>query len=399
MPETQTKTEQKQKKKLIKEIFSDYETKSNIKEAEIDSLTLIKKKSTLAIVISSKEYIDIKEIWFFEKFLMERFFFKNIEFLIHYDENVKIKPIESEWKNIICYMAHKYPLAKPLLLMKSDIKIENNTIIVKMHIKGAEFLKAKKTDKELERVLKNIFGKEYKVEITEDIKEKDLEEYQEKAREIEEEEIGKIVSHDVGQKTEEKHFNQGNSEVPNYTDPYYKMPDDLEGYIPEGEELGYPPEYGEIENEAENAEVKEYIMGKPSKAKEKKVKIKEITANDGRVTLEGRILTCEARETKSGKGMLIFDLYDGTGTMTCKSFAKDITEGNEISEKIKNSKAIKIIGKAGLDTYAGDVSVIANTIIELENTDVPELPSEDDEDTPLILGTTPVINEPLVKIS
>ena len=399
MPETQTKTEQKQKKKLIKEIFSDYETKSNIKEAEIDSLTLIKKKSTLAIVISSKEYIDIKEIWFFEKFLMERFFFKNIEFLIHYDENVKIKPIESEWKNIICYMAHKYPLAKPLLLMKSDIKIENNTIIVKMHIKGAEFLKAKKTDKELERVLKNIFGKEYKVEITEDIKEKDLEEYQEKAREIEEEEIGKIVSHDVGQKTEEKHFNQGNSEVPNYTDPDYKMPDDLEGYIPEGEELGYPPEYGEIENEAENIEVKEYIMGKPSKAKEKKVKIKEITANDGRVTLEGRILTCEARETKSGKGMLIFDLYDGTGTMTCKSFAKDITEGNEISEKIKNSKAIKIIGKAGLDTYAGDVSVIANTIIELENTDVPELPSEDDEDTPLILGTTPVINEPLVKIS
>ena len=399
MPETQTKTEQKQKKKLIKEIFSDYETKSNIKEAEIDSLTLIKKKSTLAIVISSKEYIDIKEIWFFEKFLMERFFFKNIEFLIHYDENVKIKPIESEWKNIICYMAHKYPLAKPLLLMKSDIKIENNTIIVKMHIKGAEFLKAKKTDKELERVLKNIFGKEYKVEITEDIKEKDLEEYQEKAREIEEEEIGKIVSHDVGQKTEEKHFNQGNSEVPNYTDPDYKMPDDLEGYIPEGEELGYPPEYGEIENEAENTEVKEYIMGKPSKAKEKKVKIKEITANDGRVTLEGRILTCEARETKSGKGMLIFDLYDGTGTMTCKSFAKDITEGNEISEKIKNAKAIKIIGKAGLDTYAGDVSVIANTIIELENTDVPELPSEDDEDTPLILGITPVINEPLVKIS
>ena len=177
------------------------------------------------------------------------------------------------------------------------------------------------------------------------------------------------------------------------------MPDDLEGYIPEGEELGYPPEYIEGEHESENTEIKEYIMGKPSKAKEKKVKIKEITANDGRVTLEGRILTCEARETKSGKGMLIFDLYDGTGTMTCKSFAKDITEGNEISEKIKNAKAIKIIGKAGLDTYAGDVSVIANTIIELENTDVPELPSEDDEDTPLILGTTPVINEPLVKIS
>ena len=104
-------------------------------------------------------------------------------------------------------------------------------------------------------------------------------------------------------------------------------------------------------------------MGKPSKAKEKHMKIKDITANDGRVTLEGRIVTCECRETKSGKGMIIYELYDGTGTITCKSFAKDSKEGKEITEKIKNAKAIKLIGKAGLDTYAGDVTVIANTII------------------------------------
>jgi len=61
--------------------------------------------------------------------------------------------------------------------------------------------------------------------------------------------------------------------------------------------------------------------------------------------------------------MIIYELYDGTGTITCKSFAKDIKEGNEIVEKIKNAKTIKLIGKAGLDTYAGDVTVIANTII------------------------------------
>ena len=58
------------------------------------------------------------------------------------------------------------------------------------------------------------------------------------------------------------------------------------------------------------------------KQKEKHVNIKDITANDGKVTLEGRILTSEVRETRSGKGMLIFDLYDGTGTITIKSFAK-----------------------------------------------------------------------------
>lgn len=118
----------------------------------------------------------------------------------------------------------------------------------------------------------------------------------------------------------------------------------------------------------------------------------------GRVTLEGRILTSDVRETKSGKGMLIFDLYDGTGTITIKSFAKDITEGQEIVEKIKNAKAIKTIGKAGLDTYAGDVTVIANTIIGTD-ADIPEPPeAEEEDDTPLILGVSENITDPLVKV-
>ena len=110
-----------------------------------------------------------------------------------------------------------------------------------------------------------------------------------------------------------------------------------------------------------------------------------------------RVISCECKETKSGKGMLIFELYDGTGLMTCKSFSKDIAEGNEIHEKIKNAKAIKTTGKAGLDTFQGDVTVISNIIIETE-ADVPELPEEDDS-TPLILGKNMNITEPLVKIS
>ena len=40
--------------------------------------------------------------------------------------------------------AHKYPLMKPMLLMKSDIEINDGTILVKMHIKGADFLRTKK---------------------------------------------------------------------------------------------------------------------------------------------------------------------------------------------------------------------------------------------------------------
>lgn len=364
-----------EKAKKVGEIFSDYKTNSNIKYAEIKSLNIIKKTNTLQVILYLDEYIEIKEIWYFENFLKQRFQFEYIDIKIDYHEKVEKKSIPEEWKNIIAYMSHKYPLTKPMLLLKSDVEVKDNTIYIKMHIKGADFLKAKKTDKELQRTIKNLFGQEYTIDITENLSVKEINEIRESIQKEE----AQIIAH-----IEEENRQQS---VPEYHDVDYMPPTDMEGYI--------PPE--EIEMPDLPLE-QEYIMGKPSRAKEKYIKIKEITANDGRVTLEGRIVTTDVKETKSGKGMIIFDLYDGTGTITCKSFAKDYTEGKEIVEKIKTAQAIKITGKAGLDTYAGDITVIANIIVET-NSDVPELPTEEEqEDTPVILGTSQNITEPLVKV-
>ena len=147
------------KAKKVKEIFSDYETKANIIEAHVTALNVIKKTNTLGIILEIDEYIEVKDIWYFEKFLIERFHFSNIDMTIHYQKDTQLKSIKEEWKNIICYMAHKYPLMKPMLLMKSDVEINDNIINVKMHIRGADFLRAKKTDKELENVIKKLYGK------------------------------------------------------------------------------------------------------------------------------------------------------------------------------------------------------------------------------------------------
>ena len=401
--------------KKVKEIFSDYKTRANIMEAKILGLNLLKKKKILELIIESDEYIEIKELWYLEKYLRERFLFENIELEIKYTDDVRVKSVEEEWTNLICYMTHKYPLAKPMLLLKSKIEVSDKIINVKMHIRGAEFLKAKKTDVILQKMIKNILGKDYKIELEEDIDKEEIRKYHEKMRKQEEEEIQRaqaiaesmqheqnsefggnsssqyqnITASSGDGKSTNSSASENGSKQEEYNDPDYRMPTDVDGYM---QPQDVPPEdiIPEIAGELQ------YIMGKPSKAKEKKVKIKDITANDGRVTLEGRIISNQARETKSGKGMIILELYDGTGTITCKSFAKDIKEGNEIVEKIKNAKAIKLIGKAGLDTYVGDVTVIANTIIETDS-EVPELPTEA-EDTPLIYGNNINITEPLVKI-
>ena len=375
-----------EKMKTINEVFGDYKSFNNIKKSEINGLNLLKKNNTLQIKIKSDEYLEIKDIWDFEKFLMSRFQFNNIEMKVLYTENVNKKSIQEEWKNIICYMAHKYPLMKPLLLMKSDIEIVDKVINVKMHIKGADFLRAKKTDVELEKIIRYLFEDEYKINLEEVLSENEIKEYESKLKAQEKELVKKTIEN-IEKNEENKE--QSNSDEYKYSYPEGENvpPPDDSDYVPSDVELGYMPEM--------EVEEKEYIMGKPSKAKENNKKIKDITANDAKVTLIGRIVNCDKRLTKSGKALIIFDLYDGTGLMSCKSFTTP-EEADEIINKIKDAKAIKATGKAQLDPYAGDVTVLANQIIETE-ADVPELP-EEDEDTPLILGMNMNITSPLVKV-
>ena len=412
MPET----EQKHKSRKIGDLFSDYKTNSNIEDAEIARMNLLKKINTLEIEMQAKEYIEIKEIWYFEKFLRQRFQFEQVHIKIKYAEGVRKKPIADEWENIVCLMAHKYPLMKPLLLLKSQIEVTENQINVYMKIQGADFLKARKLDRELESVIENIFGKKYIVNIEERINAEEVLKQKEKAKQVQQKAIENVMreameaqrmaaekqAQNSGENMQNNHQQQShqNPSAQNYEQyPASEMPpipegvyNDADYVMPTDADIGYIPEM------PENEEPSNIIFGKPSRAKETLFKIKDITSNDSRVTIEGRIVSCECKETKTGKGMLIFEIYDGTGIMNCKAFAKDITEGNEVSGKIQSAKAIKVTGKSGMDAYAGDLTVMANIIIEISDEGMPQLP-EEDTSSPLILGNSMNISDPLVKIT
>ena len=185
-----TKGERNMQKK-IEEIFNDYKTNSNIKYAQVESFNILKKTNTLQVILSFDEYIEIKDIWNLENFLKERFQFEHLDIQIHYHEKVEKKSIQEEWKNIISYMSHTYPLATPMLLLKSNVEVENKSLKIELHIKGAEFLKAKKVDKELQKAIKNLFDEEYKIEITEKISLEDLNEIKQNIKAEEE----KVIAH------------------------------------------------------------------------------------------------------------------------------------------------------------------------------------------------------------
>ena len=319
-----------QKLKLIGEIFSDYQTENNIKEAKIVSLNLIKKVNVLEINLESNYYIEIKELWFFEKFLKERFKFSNIDIKIKYSEDVTIKPIEKEWENLICYMVHKYPLMRPMILLKSTIEVIDKKIIVNMKIKGADFLRARKLDRELERVMNNLFGYNYRVEFVENINKEDekaLEERQELTRK---QAIEKALEHmAIGEQIAEERANKAKKENQKIQDSN-KNNQDMQGFPPP------PPPPEPIIVEEEETPI---IYGRNPNLRTNIIKVVDISPEDDMAAISGEILSgsIEERELKSGKFLISFNVYDGSSTITCKIFVKP-EEKQRIVKRLSSSK-------------------------------------------------------------
>ena len=356
--------------KLIGEVFSDYQTENIIKQAKILELNLIKKANVLEVDLESENYLEIKELWYFEKFLKERFQFSNVDIKIKYLENVTIKPIEKEWENLICYMVHKYPLMRPMILLKSSIEVTNNKIVVSMKMKGADFLIGRKLDRELERVIKNLFGYNYKVEFTENINEEDekkLEEKREQSRNIaiqkalEHMAIGEQIAEEMTgkkqaakNKEQQKQNNRTQNPAQNPNIPPQDMPP-----MPPPEEIPNIPE--------EPEEDTPLICGRNPNLRTNIIKVVDISPDDDMAAISGEILggSIEEKELKSGKFLISFNVYDGTSTIACKVFAKP-EEKQKIITRLSSAKGVKLEGKSGISNFTHEMEILANVVIETE---------------------------------
>ena len=343
-------------KKTIGEVFSDYQTESKIKIAEIQSLNLIKKVNVLEINLESDNYLEIKELWFFEKFLKERFQFSNIDIKINYTEKVTIKPIEKEWENLICYMVHKYPLMRPMILLKSAIEVTNNKITVIMKIKGADFLRGRKLDRELERVINNLFGYNYKIEFIEDINEQDAKALEERRELSRKHSIEKALEHmAIGEQIAEERVNKEKKEKVKTQDfneqnmPPMPPPQEVEPVFVEPEEET-PVIYGRNPNLRTNI-----------------IKVVDISPEDDMAAISGEILkgSIEERELKSGKFLISFNVYDGSSTISCKIFVKP-EEKAKVVGRLSSAKGVKLEGKSGISNFTHEMEILANVIVETE---------------------------------
>ena len=331
--------------KTIKEIFKDYDSNSfSLNAGKIKSINLFKKTNKLELVIIADEFIKIEDIYSFEQYLKKRFNIFEVTVKIEYTNQIDVD-IEKEWNLIICYMAHKHPLSKAFL-KNSTIQIENNSITVNMIMKGKMVLDAKGFDKIISQIIEDIYGLKYNIKFVENISEDATRLYMEHALQLEKEAImhAQIEAKEAIEKNENKEVSEGQNTKSTSSNSSQEVSISIE--VPQEKEENSP-----------------LIYGRSLKLKEQLVKIIDLSVDSGNVQLDGEILNIDSRELKSGKVLVMFDLYDGTSTITCKAFSPG-DKAKELIGKLKGAKGIKLEGTAQFDPFAKELGVIANTIIE-----------------------------------
>lgn len=107
------------------------------------------------------------------------------------------------------------------------------------------------------------------------------------------------------------------------------------------------------------------IYGRSLTIKTPKVNIIDINNDTDRVCLEGEVISTDTRDIKGDRTIVMFNLYDGTSTMTMKAFI-ETKKTKEVLGRLKGAKGIKLEGVAKYDNFAKEITVMANTILETQ---------------------------------
>lgn len=336
-------------KKKIRDVFKDFTTESfALYNSLITSINIFKKSGKLETSIEAEKQIKIKDLEKFEIYLENRFQLKNVLIRIKYLEKFETN-IEKEWEDIISYISRKHPLTKALL-RESKIEVEGSNVNVNLAFKGKALLDGKNFNIVLSELIKNIYGENYKIQFVENISEEKLKEYQAHLESLEEQVVN-IAKAEMVEAAESK---KSEKKVSNATNENNNSTNVEQG-------VAKPLEFNN--EKAEEDTTNPVIYGRVGKMSDPLVKVADLTIDSGKVMIDGEILATETRELKSGKILAMFNLFDGSSTITCKVFL-EAEKSKAILKRMNSSKGVKVIGTAQFDPFAKELGVIANAIVE-----------------------------------
>lgn len=353
--------------KYIKEVFNDYNLENNLIDTKIENINLYKKTNKLQIKVVSSKQISIKEIESFEEYLVNRFKVNKAFIDINYEDGIIINSsIESDWKDIIRYIAKKEPVGKAIL-NNSTVSVNNSKLTVNLFMRGAAFLIAQKFDKGLEHLLLNLYNKQYEIEFIEIFSVEDEKKLIEKRDEEERKaliELEKQALIDIETRKEEKRL-EAEKEKQRKQEEKERLKENLRKQNPE---LAAKIEAYQNKAPEMQGEESPLIYGRSLTIRTDLVKIDDIPTEEStelKVCVDGEILSgsIDSREIKNEKVILMFNLFDGTSTIACKAFLEK-EKLKPIKDRISKAKGLRIEGVAKYSQYSKEVEIMANTILE-----------------------------------
>ncbi|NLM12695.1 MAG: DNA polymerase III subunit alpha [Epulopiscium sp.] len=309
--------------KKINEIFNDYPSKGNINTAILEEVVIRKDTKALEMKLNAYNYIGKRELEYFNKFLKKRFALNDSKVIVSYVEGASKKPLKDQIDYIILSMGDEHPVLKAII-DNYEIEVVENTIQFNLNIALSHFLHSMGYDRKINKVIKSLYGREYKIEFIDKVTKEEL----------------KRISEDNQVKT-----------LQLIQEQITRTP---------GNNISNTP--------SESTDTKEdpvLILGRNSKIKDPIIKIVDITPDEGRIAIEGEIFNIESKELKSGKILISFDLYDGSSSMTCKAFCKP-EAGEEVLSRLKKAKGVRVAGNSGYSNFSGEIELVAHTIVETE---------------------------------
>lgn len=299
--------------KMLKEIFKDFEINSNIINTKIKSINLYKKTNKLEVNILSDKPIKVKDVGAFEKYLIKRFMLKEALIHISYIEEIENNFL-NQWDDILDYLSYKHPLTKALL-KDSILNLDGNNLNISLKLSGSDILYGRNMDKVLSDLIFNVFNQKLKIKYMDN----DSEETKVKALEYRQK-----LQEDVIKKVQEKSniiddAKENNPEKENKESSIQDSKLKVNGQPVNNNKQEDKSESKESKQE-EPEEITPLILGRNQNIKDPLVKVIDISIDSGKISLEGEVINTDSRELKTGKFLFMFDLYDGTSTITCKAF-------------------------------------------------------------------------------
>ena len=353
------------KNRELKLVFPDFDINELFANLIIIDANLYKRTNKLEMFIGSNYVLDIIDLAKFRNFLINKFKFTDVEFKINYDESLRDvlkEAINVQWSNIIKYMNLFNPMIGALL-SESNVNVDNDKLIIgNICNEFVNMIKSQNIDKYIYEFIFNHFGINLKIEfdsnqvaVTEIFKKENdvlVKEFISTANDV-------VVKNNVEKQNKTKESQTYSNSQKSFNKVYF------------------PKNDGEQQNKKAEpvSDDPNLIIGRnPNNANFNKnvIKLIDIQPEKSVVHVEGKVVKMnDTRQTKTGRFIVSFDIYDGSTTLNCQSFVnEDVKEKAE--KNLKPGTWVKVEGNAGFNDFIKEININANTVVKIDGHSEPK---------------------------